>query len=132
MEPPRLPLGIMKTNSVHVNQLLPPSSKPVNPFFPNSDTAKSTPALVSKDGKPKRFIPTDVLPAFKTAIAGSPLSKIGLIEVLKKDFPGHPAAVIKDTLEAVARRGNPGEKNLDRRWILNELEATWEIETSSH
>lgn len=56
------------------------------------------------------------MPAFKAAIQGSDLSKVGLIEVLKKKFPGRSAAAIKGTLETVARR--VGVKEVDKRWVL--------------
>lgn len=58
------------------------------------------------------------LPRFKEAISGSNLSKIGLVEVLKKSFPGRRAAAIKNTLERVARR--EGLKATDKRWVLVE------------
>ena len=52
--------------------------------------------------------------AFRTAVEGSDLSKVGLVEVLKKKFPGRPAAVIKATLEATAKR--EGAKEAEKRW----------------
>ena len=52
--------------------------------------------------------------AFRTAVEGSDLSKVGLVEVLKKKFPGRPAAVIKATLEASAKR--EGAKEAEKRW----------------
>ncbi len=44
------------------------------------------------------------------------MSKVGLIEVLKKKFPGRSAAAIKGTLETVAKR--VGVKEVDKRWVL--------------
>lgn len=58
------------------------------------------------------------MPAFKQAISGSDLSKVGLIEVLKKKFPGKSGAAIKSTLELVAKR--VGAKEADKRWVLIE------------
>lgn len=55
---------------------------------------------------------------FKTEIEGSNLSKVGLIEVLKKKFPGRSGAAIKATLEVVAQR--VGVKEADKRWVLVE------------
>ena len=46
------------------------------------------------------------------------MSKVGLIEVLKKQFPGRAAAAIKGTLEVVARR--VGVKEKDKRWVCVE------------
>jgi chromatin assembly factor 1 subunit A len=119
----------MKSTSANQNAL-PSISKPVKPFFftPASDLQKSSPlasiptpqAPKDKDGKPKKLLPAEDLPAFKAAIVGSDLSKVGLIEVLKKRFPGRAAAAIKATLEVVARRGEKGEKEKDKRWVLNE------------
>ncbi|RKF83163.1 Chromatin assembly factor 1 subunit rlf2 [Golovinomyces cichoracearum] len=65
----------------------------------------------------KLIAPAD-MEDFKTAVAGSDLSKIGLIEVLKKRFPGRSAATIKATLEVIARRGQKGQKEAEKRWIL--------------
>ena len=56
---------------------------------------------------------------FKREVEGSNLSKIGLIEVLKKKFPGRSGAAIKTTLEAVAKR--VGSKEVDKRWVIVEV-----------
>lgn len=66
---------------------------------------------------PKLIAPED-MEEFKTAVVGSDLSKIGLIEVLKKRFPGRSAATIKSTLELIARRGQKGQKEAEKRWTL--------------
>ena len=66
--------------------------------------------------KPKKLLTDEDMPAFKAAIEGSDLSKVGLIEVLKKKFPGRSGAAIKGTLEVVARR--VGQKEADKRWVL--------------
>lgn len=68
--------------------------------------------------KPKKLVPEEDMPAFKQEIEGSNLSKIGLIEVLKKKFPGRSGAAIKDTLELVAKR--VGAKQADKIWVLIE------------
>ncbi|RKF57298.1 Chromatin assembly factor 1 subunit rlf2 [Erysiphe neolycopersici] len=65
-----------------------------------------------------KLIAPEDMEEFKTAVAGSDLSKIGLIEVLKKKFPGRSAATIKSTLELVARRGQKGQKKAEKRWTL--------------
>lgn len=64
------------------------------------------------------MLPTEDLPAFKAAIEGSDLSKVGLIEVLKKAFPGSTGNAVKNTLEAIAKRGEKGQKEKDKRWVL--------------
>jgi chromatin assembly factor 1 subunit A len=122
MEPPRLPLTAMKNNSATINGL-PAGSKSVKPFFsPASHIQTSSVASAQspkdKDGKSKKLLDAGDLAAFKAALVGSDLSKIGLIEVLKKKFPKHSGAAIKNTLEAVASRGKKGEKEKDKRWVL--------------
>jgi chromatin assembly factor 1 subunit A len=129
MEPPRIPLNIMKNTSVNFNNSS--ISKPVKPFFtPASEVLKaqsSSPIAAQaqlqsqlqskpKDSKPKKLLADSDMDAFKQAIDGSDLSKVGLIEVLKKKFPGRPAASIKATLEFVARR--EGKKEAEKRWVL--------------
>ncbi|KAH7330441.1 chromatin assembly factor 1 subunit A-domain-containing protein [Rhexocercosporidium sp. MPI-PUGE-AT-0058] len=127
MEPPRIPLNTMKSTSANINSLFAPKSTPTTDFVKSSSiltpsTLSSTPLFqqpakpASKDAKPKKILSADDIPAFKAAIQGSDLSKVGLIEVLKKKFPGRPAAAIKGTLETVAKR--VGVKEVDKRWVL--------------
>jgi chromatin assembly factor 1 subunit A len=73
----------------------------------------SAPAVSSKS---KKLVSAEDMPAFKQEIAGSNLSKVGLIEVLKKKFPGRSGAAIKSTLELVAKR--VGAKEADKRWVI--------------
>ncbi|PMD29604.1 hypothetical protein L207DRAFT_445247 [Hyaloscypha variabilis F] len=134
MDPPRIPLNAMKPTSANFNGPT-TTSKPVKPFFTTaSDALKSSPPPSlfpppatqppprgrgrppnpEKDQKPKKLLAQDDMPAFRTAVEGSDLSKVGLIEVLKKKFPGRPAAAIKATLEATAKR--EGAKEADKRW----------------
>ncbi|KAK0128786.1 hypothetical protein ONS95_000736 [Cadophora gregata] len=127
MEPPRIPLNTMKSTSANINSLFAPKSSPTTDFVKSSSML--TPSTLSsaaqfqqptksttKDAKPKKSLSADDLPAFKAAIQGSDLSKVGLIEVLKKKFPGRPAAAIKGTLETVAKR--VGAKEVDKRWVI--------------
>ncbi len=132
MDPPRIPLNAMKPTSANFNSPI-TTSKPVKPFFTTaSDVLKSSPSLLpqpatqppprgpgrppnpNKDQKPKKLLAQDDMPAFRAAVEGSDLSKVGLIEVLKKKFPGRPGASIKATLEATAKR--EGAKEADKRW----------------
>jgi chromatin assembly factor 1 subunit A len=55
---------------------------------------------------------------FKKAVEGSELSKIGLIEVLNKQFSKIPKSSIKNTLEAYAVR--KGIKEVEKRWVWKE------------
>jgi chromatin assembly factor 1 subunit A len=94
------------------------SQFPTHPLLsqPPSSTPSSTAAISGKPAKEKKLLPTDDLEKFKREVEGSDLSKVGLIEVLKKKFPGRTAPMIKNTLEAVAKR--MGNKEADKRWVL--------------
>ncbi|KAK7510494.1 chromatin assembly factor 1 subunit A-domain-containing protein [Phyllosticta citriasiana] len=97
MNPPRLPLHPRpdgNTNGTHAQ----------------SASASSVPK------PPKRTVPHGVLAEFKAAIDGSDLTKLGLIEALKKQFPKIPKDAISNTLPLVAVR--VGAKASDKRWAL--------------
>ncbi|KKZ68865.1 hypothetical protein EMCG_00036 [[Emmonsia] crescens] len=66
--------------------------------------------------KPRRPFPPDQVAEFKQVIAGSNLTKAGLIEVLKKRFPKVSKDIIKDTLNSTAQR--LGQKEADKKWVL--------------
>lgn len=101
MNPPRLPL----------------SSRPVNGLLNTLNMSqKPSPETSAKAVKPKRMIPGEQLPAFKAEIDGQDLTKIGMIEALKKKFPKLPKDAITNTLTAVAKRVGPSEK--EKRWML--------------
>lgn len=89
--------------TTYFNVPLPPSPQP-QPQPPSSST------------KPPRLVPPDSLPAFKAAVSGSVLTKTGLVEVLKKQFPELAKEVIKNTLPVIAKR--EGERERDKRWVL--------------
>ncbi len=135
MDPPRIPLNNMKNTSLNFNGQS--SAKPTKSFFATaSDVLKNSPSPSSiplppsfsqsrtkskgkdKDDKPKKLIPPEEMEAFKREVQGNDLSKVGLVEVLKKKFPGQTAASIKATLEAVARRGEKGQKETEKRWVI--------------
>jgi chromatin assembly factor 1 subunit A len=102
MNPPRLPLTQRPVNGM-LNTLNPPSDKAAS--------------LQSKQAKPpKRQIPPEHLPAFKAEVEGSDLTKIALIESLKKKFPKLPKDAISNTLSVVAAR--LGAKEVEKRWVL--------------
>jgi len=54
--------------------------------------------------------------SFRNEVRGSDLSKVGLIEVLKKKFPGRTGAQVKATVEQYAKR--VGAKEVEKRWVL--------------
>ncbi|PLB42378.1 putative chromatin assembly factor 1 subunit A [Aspergillus candidus] len=66
-------------------------------------------------GRTKRAFPADQLEEFKRAVDGSDLSKLGLIEILKKRFPKVSKEVLKETLNSVATR--VGQKEVDKKWV---------------
>ena len=82
----------------------------------NTLNTTSTPAAASKPAGPKKMVPDDQLPEFKREIQGKDLTKIGMIEALKKAFPKLPKAAITNTLSIVAARVGPTEK--EKRWVL--------------
>ncbi|KAF2023649.1 hypothetical protein EK21DRAFT_118559 [Setomelanomma holmii] len=101
MNPPRAPLAQRTMNGL-LNTLNTPQQ-------PSSGTA-------SKPVKAKRMIPSEHLPAFKAEIEGKDLTKIGMVEALKKMFPKIPKDAITNTLSVVAARVGPTEK--EKRWVL--------------
>jgi chromatin assembly factor 1 subunit A len=101
MNPPRAPLAQRTMNGLLNTLNTPQSSSSTN---------------TSKPGKAKRLIPNDQLPAFKAEIEGKDLTKIGMVEALKKVFPKFPKDAITNTLSVVAARVGPTEK--EKRWVL--------------
>ncbi|KAL8648408.1 MAG: hypothetical protein Q9226_006005, partial [Calogaya cf. arnoldii] len=110
---PRIPLTTMN----HANLPIPhPTSASGSLKLPTN-----TPALHSnKMSKlPKRMVAPEVMDDFKRAVDGSDLTKAGLIEILKKQFPKQSKDAIKDTLGTIAERVGPKEK--DKRWVVKDL-----------
>ncbi len=101
MNPPRAPLA-QRT----INGLLNTLNTSSNP----SSSASSKPV------KAKRLIPAEQMEAFKAEIEGKDLTKIGMVEALKKAFPKFPKDAITNTLSVVAARVGPTEK--EKRWVL--------------
>ncbi|KAF2827050.1 hypothetical protein CC86DRAFT_322913 [Ophiobolus disseminans] len=101
MNPPRAPL----------------TQRTMNGLFNTMNTPQpTTPGSASKPAKAKRTIPPEHLPAFKAEVQGKDLTKIGMIEALKKVFPKIPKDAITNTLSIVAARVGPTEK--EKRWVL--------------
>ncbi|PSN74058.1 hypothetical protein BS50DRAFT_566955 [Corynespora cassiicola Philippines] len=99
MNPPRAPLTQRPLNGL-LNTL---SS---NPTSPASKPAKA----------PKRQIPDECMAAFKAEVDGSDMTKLALIEALKKKFPKLPKDAITNTLTVVAKRVGPSAS--EKRWVL--------------
>jgi chromatin assembly factor 1 subunit A len=81
-----------------------------------NSTQQAPSATSSKQVKPKRMIPSEQLQAFKDEVNGKDLTKIGMVEALKKVFPKLPKDAITNTLSVVAARVGPTEK--EKRWVL--------------
>ncbi|KAG9376979.1 Chromatin assembly factor 1 protein [Pyrenophora tritici-repentis] len=101
MNPPRAPLTQRTMNGM-LNTLNAPQNAPV-----------TTPG---KPAKAKRMVPPEQLPAFKAEVEGKDLTKIGMVEALKKVFPKLPKDAITNTLSVVAARVGPTEK--EKRWVI--------------
>lgn len=70
----------------------------------------------NQNKKPLKLIESEFMSAFKQAIDGNDMTKAGLIEVLKKQFPKCSKDAIKDTLGSVAVR--VGKKESEKKWQL--------------
>jgi chromatin assembly factor 1 subunit A len=101
MNPPRAPLAQRTINGL------------LNTF---NTPSQVQPGSASKPVKAKRMIPPEQLSAFKAEIDGKDLTKIGMVEALKKMFPKLPKDAITNTLSVVAARVGPTEK--EKRWVL--------------
>ncbi len=115
MQPPRLPLMAVDPNS---GNLTPPSAQSGSMSAVIKTDNKSTQSKANKSAKPVKLIDVSLLPAFKDAVSGSALTKLGLVEILKQKFPKCPKDAIKNTLEAIAAR--QGTKEADKKWVLIE------------
>ncbi|KAF2646708.1 hypothetical protein P280DRAFT_545015 [Massarina eburnea CBS 473.64] len=101
MNPPRFPL----------------TSRPVNGLLNgSSSTPKTQVASGAKAVKTKRTIPAEQLPAFKAEVEGQDLTKIAMVEALKKRFPEFPKDAITNTLTLIAKREGKSEK--EKRWTI--------------
>lgn len=121
MQPPRLPLTTVSPNNTLLNGQGGFVSASTHPLVKTVGENAALPVAKQRGrpadlNKPMKLINPDLLPAFKQAIDGSDLTKAGLIEILKKQFPKVAKDVIKDTLGAVAQRC--GTKEADKRWVL--------------
>ncbi|KAJ5280260.1 hypothetical protein N7478_005632 [Penicillium angulare] len=65
--------------------------------------------------KARRPFPPEQLTEFKEVVEGSDLSKIGVVEILKKRFPKVSKDTLKATLDQVAVR--VGQKEADKKWV---------------
>lgn len=101
MAPPfRNPLDVLKS----------PNKAVPNKLSSTDATAKS---VKLSNAKP---LSSELLDDFKKAVDGSDLTKLGLIEVLKKKFPSVTKNTVEQTLSQVAER--VGSKASEKKWKL--------------
>lgn len=97
--PPRVPLSATSSNS---------KAPTLKSFFSaNSDDqpASATPSKADPNARPAKMVRDEDMAEFRTAIQGSPLTQVGLIDFLAKKFPKNTSKVVKETLMYVAHRG---------------------------
>ncbi len=80
MDPPRMPLTAINRLNLQLPNALPPNSE--KPKSIQIGVVSS--ARAPKQAQVKRYISTELLAEFKAAVQGSELTKLGLVEVLKK------------------------------------------------
>ena len=76
MEPPRIPLNPINRQ----NTLLNPSAA----VYKTQTASLDANAPMKATKSPKRLIPIEILDEFMQAVNGNELTKVGLLEVLKK------------------------------------------------
>ncbi|KAF2754846.1 hypothetical protein EJ05DRAFT_135488 [Pseudovirgaria hyperparasitica] len=104
MYPPRLPLSVRSDGMInHVN--IP------HTMYKNSKLATVFGTVPKAPEPQKRMVAPEQLEEFKAAIRGSDLTKIALIEHLKKQFPDIKKDLILNTLNVVAHRVGPDLKS---------------------
>ncbi|KAF2402932.1 hypothetical protein EJ06DRAFT_314881 [Trichodelitschia bisporula] len=91
-----------------------PLDKPVPPV--GAKAAGTGPKALATLATTKRMVPAEDLAAFKEAIDGSDMTKIALIEDLKRKFPKITKDAIVNTLGAVAVR--VGSRAAEKKWKL--------------
>ncbi|CAD6577142.1 MAG: hypothetical protein ASARMPRED_008140 [Alectoria sarmentosa] len=129
---PNIPTNVVNSSSHVHGTLMEPPRIPLNPINRQNTFLSSSVAMAGMKGpslnattslKPpkgaKRLIPSELMEEFKKAVNGNELTKLGLIEVLKKQFPEQPKAAIRDTLDTFAER--MGAKEAEKRWMLKSV-----------
>ncbi|MCJ1456582.1 hypothetical protein MMC28_006944 [Mycoblastus sanguinarius] len=108
MDPPRIPLNPINLQN---NLLSPPNTGLKNP---NPDTS----TLMKPLNSPKRLIASELMDEFKVVVQGNDLTKVGLLEILKRQFPKQSKDAIRGTLDMIAERVGP--KQAEKKWVLRE------------
>lgn len=115
MLPPRLPLASVSVPNT-IPSMLSPFRKQDSSGSENTSSDSVSKGRSSDTNKTIKMVQPEYLSAFKQAVEGSDLTKAGLIEILKKQFPKCSKDAIKDTLSLVAIR--VGKKEAEKRWQL--------------
>ncbi|KAL6722227.1 chromatin assembly factor-I (CAF-I) p90 subunit [Lecanora helva] len=108
MEPPRIPLHPVNRQTTLT----------CSPNAKTLDESNNDISTRMKHGKAPRPMPPELLEEFKNAVQGNDLTKVGLLEILKKKFPKQSKDTIKDTLETIAER--VGLTPAEKKWILKD------------
>jgi len=116
MQPPRLPLSTVNAPNVSPSRALVLGSGAIVTQKENPVPQAKQRGRAADPNRPMKSIPGDLLPAFRAAVQGSDLTKAGLIEILKKQFPKCSKDSIKDTLSSIAVR--QGAKESEKKWVL--------------
>ena len=77
MEPPRMPLHPINRQKTHITP--PPTKKPLH-------DAKTDSTAPMKPPKIHRHVSSDLMEEFKAVVQGNDLTKLGLLEILKKKY----------------------------------------------
>lgn len=117
MPPPRVPLSTVSL-SHNIANYLSPNTMPTTSTDENANSGQKTRGRASNPNKELKMISDEFMVAFKQAVHGSDLTKAGLIEILKKQFPKCSKDAIRDTLGAIAVR--VGKKESEKKWSLVE------------
>ncbi|KAF3479486.1 chromatin assembly factor 1 subunit A [Arthroderma uncinatum] len=112
---PHRPSSTKKTSSKSQSQTL-LSASATSSAAKSSKRTEQMVMVAIPNPKPRHRFPEDQFSDFKKAVSGSNLTKAGLIEVLKKQFPKVSKDIIKETLSAIAAR--QGQKEVDKKWVL--------------
>lgn len=113
MEPPRVPL-----NPINISNLPLQAQQHLQPFDATKPRLPPSGVHANDSNTPKqvkRLIPDDLVEDFKSAVFGSDMTKLGLVEQLKKKFPKQSKDAIRDSLDMIAERVGPTKA--DKKWV---------------
>lgn len=111
----RFPIDPFSTSYWQKPRAEPASAKGSAPIFKNltrdlfraNPCSQTLPPVTTKATKAKRPFPAELLPEFKQAVEGSDLSKLGLVETLKKKYVRRLSGPKRAPLELTLRLDSP-------------------------